>query len=134
MSQGKLDTPTLLTLVVVALILAASAYAIAGLGARAEQDLATFFSTLRSIMLTAGVSALIASIVLSRRLDDLAARTEQQQAWPPVGLAQLPGGLSDPCSGDAALMVAARIRGFSLAVLCSGIGACVLALWFGLRY
>lgn len=133
MANAKLDAPTLLTVLAAGALLAGAAAYIARLGATAEQDLPGFFAQLRWILLgTAGI-AFTVSVLLSRRLDDLAARTEQQRRYPPEGVSALPGGVADPCAGEPALMVAARLRGVSLAVLCLGIAAGLGGLLFAFR-
>jgi hypothetical protein len=133
MAKAKLDVPTLLTVLVSGALLAGAAAYIARLGAAAEQDLPGFFSQLRWILFGTSTLALLVALVLSNRLDDLAARTEHQRRYPPEGITALPGGVADPCSGEPALMVAARLRGVSLAVLCIGIASCLGGLLFALR-
>lgn len=133
MAKAQLDAPTLLTILVAGALLAAAAAYIARLGATAEQDLPGFFAQLRWILFGTAALAFVVSLLLARRLDDLAARTELQQRYPPEGVAALPGGVADPCSGEPALMVAARLRGVSLAVLCLGIAAGLAGLLFALR-
>ena len=133
MAKAKLDVPTLLTIVASGALLAGAAVYIARLGASAEQDLPGFFAQLRWILFGTSTLALVVAVLLSRRLDDLAARTEQQRRYPPEGISALPGGVADPCAGEPALMVAARLRGVSLAVLCTGIAAGLGGLLFALR-
>lgn len=133
MAKAKLDVPTLLTVLAAGALLAAAAAYIARLGATAEQDLPGFFAQLRWILFGTAAIAFIVSLLLSRRLDDLAARTELQQRYPPEGVNALPDGVADPCTGEPALMVAARLRGVSLAVLCLGIAAGLAGLLFAAR-
>lgn len=133
MAKAKLDVPTLLTIVASGALLAGAAVYMARLGASAEQDLPGFFAQLRWILFATASLALVVAVLLSRRLDDLAARTEQQRRYPPEGISALPGGVADPCDGEPALMVAARLRGASLAVLCTGLAAGLGGLLFALR-
>ncbi|HWT15176.1 MAG TPA: hypothetical protein VN581_05285 [Patescibacteria group bacterium] len=133
MSKAKLDLPTLMTVVAAAVLLAAAATYIARLGASAEQDLPGFFAQLRWILLGTAAIAFIVAVLLAKRLDQLAAQTESQRRYPPDGIAALPSGVSEPCAGEPALMVAARLRGISLLVLCLGVGAGLSGLLFAFR-
>lgn len=133
MAKAKLDVPTLMTVVLAGALLAGAAAYIAKLGAGAEQDLPAFFAQLRWILLATSGIAFVVSLLLARRLDELAAQTEQQRRYPPEGLAALPDGVSDPCVGEPALMVAAQLRGYSLLVLCLGIAAGLAGLLFAVR-
>ncbi len=133
MAKAKLDVPTLVTVVLAGALLAGAAAYIARLGASAEQDLPAFFTQLRWILLgTAGI-AFVVSLLLSRRLDDLAKQTESQRRYPPEGIVGLPSGVADACNGEPALMVAARLRGMSLAVVCLGVATGLAGLLFAFR-
>lgn len=121
MAKAKLDAPTLATIVIGGVLMAGGAIYIARLGATAEHDLPAFFLQLRWIMLAAAALALVVAALLARRLDELAAKTEAQRKYPPEGVDAPPSGLADDCSGEPALMVAARLRGYSLMALCLGI-------------
>ncbi len=133
MATNKLDVPTLLTLLAATAALAGGALYVAKLGASAEQNLPSFFAQLRWIIAVTSALAFFVAVVLARRLDALAHQTESQQKYPPDGIGATPSGVSDPCSGDAALMVAASLRGYALLALCLGIGAGLAGLVFALR-
>jgi hypothetical protein len=130
MAKAKLDVPTLMTIVASAAAMAGGAIYITRLGAAAEQDMQAFFTQLRLIMLIMAGVAFLVAVMLSRRIKDLATRTEAQRRYPPEGVDALPSGVADPCSGDEALMVAARLRGYALLTLCFGIGAGLAGLLF----
>lgn len=133
MARTKLDVPTLLTILAAAAALAGGALYVAKLGASAEQDLPNFFAQLRWIIAATAALALFVALLLARRLDALAHQTESQRKYPPDGIASTPAGVSDPCEGEAALMVAASLRGYALVSLCLGIAAALAGLVFALR-
>jgi len=132
-AKTKLDVPTLLTLLAATALLAAGALYVTRLGANAEQNLPDFFAQLRWIIAATAALAFFVALVLARRLDALAQQTESQRKYPPDGIGATPAGVSEPCHGDAALMVAANLRGYALMALCLGIGAGLAGLIFALR-
>ena len=133
MAKAKLDAPTLMTILAGGALMAGGAIYIARLGATAEQDLPGFFSQLRWIMLLTAAVAVFVAALLARRLLDLARQTELQRRYPPEGAEAPPAGLAPDCSGDPALMVAARLRGYALLSLCLGIGAGLAGLLLAVR-
>jgi len=133
MANAKLDTSTLTTILIATAVLAGGALYISNLGIGAEKDLPAFFSQVRWIIVLTAATAFIVALMLSRRFDDIAAKTESERRFPPQGFAAVADGVAAPCEGEPALMVAARLRGFALLSLCFGIAAVLAGLLFALR-
>ena len=134
MAKAKLDVSTVMTIVIAGAAFAGGATYLAKLGDVAEQDLPGFFAQLRWIILFAAAISFVVGVMLARRFDDLAAKTEAQRRFPPQGFDSLADGFSAPCDGEPALMLAARLRGFALLSLCLGIAAGLSGLLFAFRF
>ena len=134
MAKAKLDVSTVMTIVIAGAAFAGGATYLAKLGNVAEQDLPGFFAQLRWIILFAAAVSLVVGMMLARRFDEIAAKTEAQHRFPPQGYDALAGGVAAPCDGEAALMIAARLRGFALLSLCLGIAAALSGLLFAFRF
>ncbi len=128
MPKFKPDATARFTIAAGCVVMAAAAVQLGRMGAVTEQGLPAFFGEMRWIMLALTAVVVIVAALLSSRLDELAAKTEAQHEYPPAGVDTPPNGLADACSGERALMVAARLRGYSLGTRCLGIAACLVDL------